>query len=451
MKRLSVLVVEDDPLSRQLMTAQLRDHTVDFASDLASARKKIAGGGHDICFIDLKLGDKDDHSGLELIPLAAAAGAYPVVMSGDDSDPIVERAYELGCADFYAKGNEEESVVTVIERLLSRREAGGNDRLFRDEFVTSDAETRASISRALNLAKSDMPVLILGPSGSGKTNLARVIHERSGRRGQFVAINCAAHTEDLLEAELFGHRKGAFTGAAEARKGKLLLANEGTLFLDEVGSMSRKMQSKLLKAIEEKSFYPLGSERPETSRFRIISATLEDVHDLVRKKELRFDFFQRINGITLALKPLKERKDDILPLLAFFGRGKRKLAFTEDAKEQLLRYHWPGNTRELKKFVELVAAGHSGRVTLEMVMELLTTVHTEQSSDEFLTDAIFGYIRAHGLAKSVKRLEDEAIARSLRENGGRKAKVMADLHIATGLLYASLRRTGRFKDGTNGK
>lgn len=445
MPKLKVLVVEDDALSRELIASQLQGHAVEFAENQATARVKIKAGGNDICFIDLKLGEKDDHSGLKLIPLAAAAGAYPVVMSGHDSEPIVSRAYELGCEDFYAKGNESESVVTVIERFLSKRQSGGDGKLFEDEFVTTDDESRASISRALGFATSDIPVMILGPSGSGKTSLARVIHERSGRRGQFVAINCAAHTEDLLEAELFGHRKGAFTGASESRKGKLLLADGGTLFLDEVGSMSLKMQTKLLKAIEEKSFYPLGSERPETSSFRVISATLENVHELVSKKELRFDFLQRINGITIALKPLKERKDDILPLIAFFSRGKRRLAFADDAKQQILAYHWPGNTRELKKFVELVSAGPSGRVTREIVMELLTAAHVVQDSNEYLTEAIYAYIRAHGLPEGVKRLEDEVISRSLRENGGRRARVMKDLKIATGLLYASMRRTGQFK------
>lgn len=451
MKKLTVLIVEDDPLARELMTAQLGGHAVEFAGSLPAARKKIKAGGNDICFIDLKLGDTDDHSGLELIALAVAAGAYPVVMSGHDSEPIVKRAYELGCADFYAKGNEEENVGTVIARFLGKRQAGADDPIFRDEFVTEDTETRATISRTLEYAKSDMPVLILGPSGSGKTSLARVIHERSGRRGQFVAINCAAHTEDLLEAELFGHRKGAFTGAAEARKGKLLLADEGTLFLDEVGAMSHKMQSKLLKAIEEKSFYPLGGERPETSRFRVISATLEDVNELVRKKELRFDFFQRINGITLTLKPLKDRKGDILPMLAFFSRGKRKLSFTEDAEQQLLRYHWPGNARELKKFGELLAAGQTGRVTLEMVMELLTSAHSSQDSGELMTDAMYEFIRDKGLAAGVKRLEEEAISRCMRENHGEKKRVKADLKVWNSLLYVVLERLGQHKGGKNGE
>ncbi|UPT74978.1 MAG: sigma-54-dependent Fis family transcriptional regulator [Elusimicrobiota bacterium] len=261
----------------------MREHEVDFAADLASGRKKIAARRNDICFIDLKLGAKDDKSGLELLPLAAKAGAYCVVMSGHDSEAVVERAYELGCDDFYAKGNEEENVSAVVARFLRKRPEGGEDRLFKDLFITEDAATRASVTETLKYAASDLPVIILGPSGTGKTSLAEVIHGRSGRTGQFVAINCAAYTEDLLEAELFGYRKGAFTGAADGRKGKLLLADGGTLFLDEIGSMSLAMQTKLLKAIEEKAFHPLGSDSAVKSRFRIVSATLENLQNLVKR------------------------------------------------------------------------------------------------------------------------------------------------------------------------
>jgi DNA-binding NtrC family response regulator len=450
MEKLRILVVEDDPLACKVMEAQLREHDVEFAHDAPSARRKIASKRNEVCFIDLMLGDKADLPGLELISVARAAGAYSVVMSGHDSDKIIERAYALGCEDFYAKGNESENVQTVLKRFLRKRQEARADRIFQDQFVTEDAATRASISSALRYATSELPVMILGPSGTGKTSLARIIHERSARPGQFVAINCAAYTEDLLEAELFGYRKGAFTGAADSRKGKLLAADEGTLFLDEVGAMSLKMQTKLLKAIEEKSFYPLGSDRPETSRFRIISATLEDVPALVKAGKMRFDFSQRIHGLTIELRPLTHRKNDILPLVGFFTRGERRLSFADEAKKKLLSYSWPGNVRELKKFVELAMVG-SGRITAEAVAELLTTARVESNPAEFISEAQYRLALDKGLDYAVERFVDAIIHRNLNENGGRKTKVLSDLKISTRILYASFRRNGESGGNDDGK
>ncbi len=450
MRKLKVLVVEDDPMSRKLMAAQLREHDVDLASDLATGRSKIDARQNDICFVDLKLGDKDDKSGLELVPLAVKAGAYCVVMSGHDSEAVVERAYELGCDDFYAKGNEEENVSAVVARFLRRCPEEGDDRLFQDLFITADPGTRASVMETLRYASSDLPVIILGPSGTGKTSLAEVIHGRSGRRGQFVAINCADYTEDLLEAELFGYRKGAFTGAGDGRKGKLLLADGGTLFLDEIGSMSLKMQNKLLKAIEEKSFHPLGSDSLVKSRFRIVSATLENLQNLVKKGRLRFDFLQRVQGLTIELKPLVRRKDDILPLIAFFTRGGRRLSLTEDAKQLLLRHDWQGNVREVKKFVALATAGEFGRVTADAARKLLMMARAGEASDDFLTEQQHAYILEKGLRSAVERFEDEAIARSLTDNQGRKNKVMSGLKIDAGLLSKSLKRAGKHRSKGNG-
>jgi DNA-binding NtrC family response regulator len=443
MAKLSILVIDDDPLARKVIGTQLSAHDVQFAEDVVSARKKIASGSPDLCFIDLALSDGDPSSGLDLIPLAAAKGIYSVVMSGHDTQKYVERAYELGCNDFYSKGNEETNVGRILAKFLERREMPQDGRLFVERFITEDPATMTSMRETLKYASSDLPVLILGPSGTGKTSLARIIHDRSRRPGEFVAINCSAYTEELLETELFGYRKGAFTGAGDSRKGKLLLADKGTLFLDEIGSMSLNMQTKLLKAIEERSFYPIGSDRSETSQFRVISATLEDVQVLIKVGKLRFDFFQRIHGLTIELKPLSQRKCDIFPLVAHFTRGGRKFSFTADAKERLLVYDWPGNIRELKKFVELLAAGHEGRVTLETVNHLLTSVRAEESGHEYVTAEQYRLAKERGLDQAANRFIDTIIAKSLAENEGKRRQVLRDLHISTRLLYASLERSGQ--------
>lgn len=440
MEKLSVLVVEDNPLARKVMAVQLKDHAVDFAENAAEARKLLESGRHELCFLDLELGDGAEAAGLELIPLAVARGAYSVVMSGHDGEAVVERAYALGCDDFYSKGNEASNVGSVLARYFQKKE-GAKEDVFSERFVTEDADTRATVKEALKYAPSELPILLLGPSGTGKTNLARVLHDHSGRAGAFVAINCSAYTEDLLEAELFGYKKGAFTGANDGHKGKLLAADRGTLFLDEIGSMSLKMQTKLLKAIEERTFHPLGSDKAETSRFRVISATLEDVQALVKSGKMRFDFFQRIHGLTVELKPLAERKGDVLPLISSLSRGGKRLSFSAEAKQRLLAHDWPGNVRELKRFVELLAAGEDGRVGPEAVDRLLRAVRAEHgTAGAFVTEEQYRFALENGLAGAADRFADEIIKRSLDEHGGKKTAVMSELGISTRLLYAALAR-----------
>lgn len=444
MEKLRILVVEDDKLTQKGMVKHLGQHAVELAGDFPSAMQALDSNHFDICFIDLRLGESDHEcSGLKVIPRAAKEGIYSVVMSSSESEAVIDQAYALGCKDFYAKGNEEANVGEVIAKYFQNKAGFNAEHVFSREFVTEDPATKASVMEAAKYATSDLPMLLLGPSGTGKTSLGRIIHEHSRREGPFVAINCSAYTEDLLEAELFGYRKGAFTGAAESRKGKLLQAHKGTLFLDEIGAMSLNMQTKLLKAIEERSFHPVGADAPESSDFRLISATLEDLQKLITQGRLRFDFFQRIHGLTVTLKPLAQRRCDIFPLISFFTRSGKRLAFSAEAKACLREYDWPGNTRELKKFVELLAAGAAGRVTLDLVRRHLTQDAGKPPANAGLCvpDDWYRCALEKGLPDTVDRFVGEIIRRNLAENQGKKVKTLSDLKISNRLLYSTLKKS----------
>ncbi|PIU20697.1 MAG: hypothetical protein COT18_00930 [Elusimicrobia bacterium CG08_land_8_20_14_0_20_59_10] len=434
MEKLNILVLDDDKLAQKVMAASLSAHNVEIAGDLKTALKKLDSCKYDIGFFDLLLGPEDDYSGLKAIPRAVEKGVYAVVVSGSDSDEMIDRAYALGAGDFYAKGNEEANVADILRKFLRNRKAAGARNIFTSAFITGDPETKAAATEALKYATAELPILILGPSGTGKTSLAKILHEHSGREGAFVSINCSAYTEDLLEAELFGHKKGAFTGAHEARKGRLLEAHKGTLFLDEIGTMSQNMQMKLLKAIEERTFYPLGSEKPEHSEFRIISATLEDPQALIAQGKMRFDLFQRIHGFTICLKPLTRRKGDIMPLVNHFTRGARRLSFNAEALTLMEAYPWPGNVRELKKLVDLLSSGAGGRVDAETLGKHLKGQARQAAAPD--GDGLYAYALDKGLEAALDRVASGLISRSLRENGGKKTRTMADLKISTRFFYS---------------
>ncbi|MDD5628452.1 MAG: sigma-54 dependent transcriptional regulator [Elusimicrobia bacterium] len=443
MKKLKILVVEDDALAQKAMSKHLAEHSVALASDLKSALAALDSSRFDICFIDLRLGEADRGcSGLKVIPRAAAKGAYPVVMSASESEEMINQAYALGCKDFYAKGNEAANIGAVLAQFRHSQAGFDAGFVFSSQFVTEDPATKAGVLEAVRYAPSDLPIMILGPSGTGKTSLGRIIHEQSRRPGAFVAINCSAYTEDLLEAELFGYRKGAFTGAAEGRKGRLLQAHQGTLFLDEIGAMSLDMQTKLLKAVEERSFYPVGSDKPETSEFRIVSATLEDLQKLISQNRMRFDFFQRVHGLTVSLKPLAERRCDILPLIRFFTRGGKRISFTKEAKDFLLGYSWPGNARQLKKLLELLAAGTEGQVGLELVRRHLSQNPGRPAApaDLGVEEAWYRHALEQGLPETVDRFVAEIVRRNLAENHGKKVKTLSALRISNRLLYSTLKQ-----------
>jgi DNA-binding NtrC family response regulator len=285
----------------------------------------------------------------------------------------------------------------------------------------------------------------LGESGTGKSHLARAIHHLSKRKGYFVEINCAALTGDTLRSELFGHTKGSFTGAVSDTVGKLSHAHNGTLFLDEIGSMSFDMQEALLKAIEEKSYYPIGSNKLVKSDFRVISATLDNLEAKIRTGKFRFDLFQRISGYTMTQPKLSDRKEDILPFLKNKLQGKRKILFKEEARKFLETYQWPGNLRELSNFAELISQSESSVIQLDEVKAFLR-ISKVQSATSLLTDEQYNRIKEVGLREFMDQLSMEIMEMALEENQHVATKAIAELKISTATFYKYSRKDGDLKN-----
>lgn len=442
---LKILVVDDDKLSRLKIKSHLNDHQVVEASSYEEAVEKLASN-FDLCFIDLNLDNTETELlGFEILKITVQKGIYSVVMSSLHDEEIIEHAYEIGCNDYYSKGTEKASIADTLNRFLLSKNDYLENHFFKEIFPTKSKEQKSILKKIVPVIQTSIPICLLGESGTGKTFLANEIHEQSKRVGPFVAVNCAALSEELLEAELFGHGKGAYTGAASESKGKLALANHGTLFLDEIGSMSLAMQTKLLKAIEEKSFYQVNSDKVIKSDFRIISATLDNLEDKIKSGEFRFDLFQRICGLSVTLLPLRERKEDILDLIKKeteeFSQSGRKIVFSKDAKNLLENAKWPGNIRELKRFFQIISLESRGLISKEEVEKHLSK-NTGKNPNKILSTAQLNVALDMGMPDFLNQIENEIIELALKNNNKAIRKTLAQLKITQSRLYKHIKESG---------
>ncbi|KQO73723.1 sigma-54 dependent transcriptional regulator [Rhizobium sp. Leaf262] len=369
----SILIIDDEPGMRNFLmrTLETRCGFVDEAADTAEATRKLDERHFDIVILDNIMPKK---TGLEWLAEQRAIGFYAdaILMTAyADLDTAIQ-AIRAGAADFVLKPFRSNQILNAISRSLDRsnlqRENSAlkyqlktaSEHIFlRDKLVGSSAtiqQTREMISRVAPLPTS---VLLTGESGTGKEVLAHSIHDLSDRADKpFVPINCAAIPADMLETELFGHVKGAFTGADTRREGLFLHAQGGTLFLDEIGEMPIALQSKLLRVIEDRKIRPVGAEREVPVDIRFIFATNADLAADVEKGRFRADLFYRINVMQIYLAPLRDREQDVLELTELFMNklsqqlGMPPVAIDDAVRAMLLAYHWPGNVRELRNFIE---------------------------------------------------------------------------------------------------
>jgi len=358
--------VDDEPGIRESLASVLQDegYRVDAVETGEACLEKLGKKRFDLVLLDIWLPGIDGVRTLEKIQ-ATESPPLIIMISGHGTIDAAVRSTKLGAFDFLEKPLSIDKTLLTLRHAVEQLKLTAQNRLLRDQLegqhrIIGDSVPMKALRQQLGLAApTSGRVLVYGESGTGKELVARALHNLSPRAQQlFVEVNCAAIPEELIESELFGHVKGSFTGAVEDKVGKFALADTGTLFLDEVGDMSLRTQSKVLRVIEEQRFTPIGSGNNLTVDVRVIAATNKNLEEEIQKGNFREDLFYRLNVIPFYVPPLREHPEDIPALANYFlgefarAYGRRPKHFSESALETILHYRWPGNVRELKNLVE---------------------------------------------------------------------------------------------------
>jgi two-component system nitrogen regulation response regulator NtrX len=443
-----LLIVDDDvnTLASLARAFRLAGHEVT-VSDNADRAFELARSEHfDMIFSDVVMPGKD---GLALLEDLRAAGiATPVVMvSGQAHIAMAVRATKLGAADFLEKPLSTDKLLLTVNNVLKLARLEEENRQLRERvgkhhIVWASDAMRRVMAQVERVAASETRVCILGETGTGKELIARTLHEHSSRAaGPFITLNCAAVPAELIESELFGHEKGAFTGAAARHTGKFEQAHKGTLFLDEIGDMPLSMQAKLLRVLEEGEVERVGGDRPVAVDVRVIVATLRDLDGLVKEGKFRQDLYHRIYVFPLLLPPLRERWEDIPGLVAHFARqvagqnGWKEKPFTAQAIEELTSYAWPGNVRELRNVVErllLLSDAEVDRDAVELALPAARRAEARPAPSP----------GTGTLAGRVEAFERETVAAELERHNGHMTETARALGLERSHLYKKCQQLG---------
>jgi DNA-binding NtrC family response regulator len=393
----TILIVDDEPAARYGMKRALEKegYRILEAESIATAERFVESSAPSVVLLDVKLASE---SGLDYLPTLAARKDAPavIIVTAHGSERMAVDAIKTGAYDYLAKPfevddlrvlvrNAVQSHVLRVENERLRSELSGTGTY--GQLIGSSPAMTKVYSLIEKVAQTEANVLITGESGTGKEVVAREIHARSDKTGDFIAMNCAAMPEELIESELFGHEKGAFTGAAGKRIGKFEAANKGTLFLDEIGDMSLSTQAKVLRILEDKKFQRLGSNETLTSDARIISATNKNLEREVELKNFREDLYYRLCVVNINIPPLRERKSDIPPLAQVFcnrfslAYRRGALTIAKAALKAMLEYDWPGNVRQLRNCIERsVVLAETDEITLDVLPQEIPGKYPQKES-----------------------------------------------------------------------
>jgi DNA-binding NtrC family response regulator len=425
----SVLLVDDEEKLLKSLGRALRGdgHRVMEATGAAAARTLLSTHTFDVLVVDNLM---PDVTGLDLIRELVSSTPESerpqiLMMTAHATVPTAIEAMKLGALDFLQKPFEIDELLVVVARAIEHQRLRTQHRYLISELdeefnhygiVGRSRAMQEVIERAELVADTKSTVLITGETGTGKELVARAIHDRSAQRTMpLIRVNCAAIPETLLESELFGHVRGAFTGATATKKGKFALADGGTIFLDEIGTMGTPLQSKLLRVLQEREFEPLGAERTEQVDVRVIAATNRDLHQMVAEGRFEEDLFYRLNVIPIHIPPLRERRDDIPVLLEHFVRkhaqrtGRRIDRIEDGVLAALQQYEWPGNVRELENTIE--------RAVVLSTSHVITAKNVTNIGPPISATPALPSLRLH---QNVEWAERETVRRALDQAGGVK-------------------------------
>lgn len=443
----SILVVDDDKNIRDYLSAFLTScgYTVECMATGDEAISRVANGqAPSMILLDILLPGMD---GLEVMKtMKAAHPTIPIIiLSGIGQIKTVVEAMQMGASDYLTKPFEEEALQLAIENVLEKQKLKDELKTLKQQLayveqgniMTSNPQMLRIVDVSRHVASTDVPVLILGESGVGKEVLASFIHEQSNRSdGPFVKVNCAALPHELLESELFGYERGAFTGALRDKIGKFEQADKGTLLLDEIGEMSSHLQAKLLHVLQDSEFSRLGGKKAVKVNVRIIAATNKKLKEAVLKGEFRNDLYFRLNVIRIEIPPLRERRED-LPLLCthFLEKYRERYqssvqALPKDLLEAFLRYDWPGNVRQLENIIKRYLILPDSEILSELrnaSQEPAPPVNTVVSLKEVASHA-------------AEIAEKEAVLRMLEETGWNRKESARRLHISYKALRNKLKK-----------